>query len=132
MGRAIALGAAAGARWHERRRDSAARSHSGCVREAECGLGDGGTVLVEPVDGVQLRPGEPAQCVVVLQRTRFAGEQSGGPHLEDVSGFERPLAGDALARFDLDAEFLTEFADQGLFGALARFELAAGEFPAAA
>lgn len=108
------------------------RSAVGHRRESPRGLGDGGAVLVEPVDRVELGPGEPAQRVVVLQRAGFAGEQPGGPHPEDVSGLQRPLAGDALTRFDLDAQFLPQLADQGFLGTLARFELAAGQFPAAA
>lgn len=63
---------------------------------------------------------------MVLEGGGGAGEEAGGPDLEDVRGLEGPFAGDAFQGLGLDAEFLAEFADEGLLGGLAGFELAAG------
>lgn len=76
-----------------------------------------------PAGASAVRRGPPAG--------RLPGQQSGGPHVQDQVGAQRPLPREALQGLGLHAELLAQFAHQGLGDGLARFGLAARELPPA-
>lgn len=82
-----------------------------------------------PIHRVEVLGRDPADGVMVIVRLRVTGVQSRGIEVQHEPGMQGPLAGNARAHRDCDAELFLDFADEGQLLCLSWLDLATGELP---